>query len=61
MDRLLTIYVHLHDPKLVADFKTTLEREDRSMKAVVERALRNYVAQSKAQATVAAETAGQAA
>lgn len=50
MDKPLTVYAELTDPELVDEFKQTLEREDRTMKAVVERALREYIAKSKTEA-----------
>lgn len=53
MDKPATVYAELDDPKLAADFKATLEREGRTMKAVVERALRAYIATSKANAAAA--------
>lgn len=50
MDKPVTVYAEIDDPELAADFKATLEREGRTMKAVTERALREYIAKSKADA-----------
>lgn len=48
MDKPYVIFAELDDAKLANEFKATLEREKRSMKAVVEMALRDYIVRSKA-------------
>jgi hypothetical protein len=48
VDKPYTIYAEIDDHKLATEFKATLERERRSMKAVVEVALQEYIARSKA-------------
>ena len=50
MDKPLTVYAEIDDPELAAEFKATLEREGRTQKKVVEFALRDYIAKSKAEA-----------
>lgn len=50
MEKPAVVYAELDDPKLAASFKATLEREQRSMKAVVTLALRDYIAKSEADA-----------
>lgn len=47
---------HLHiqiDPALNAELAETIEREGRSKTAITERALRDYIARSKAEAKAA--------
>ncbi len=50
MDKPLTLYAEVDDPELVAEFKETLAREARSMRAVVILAVKDYIARSKAEA-----------
>lgn len=53
MDTPITESVPLHvriDPQLDAELRDTMEREERKKTAVVERALRDYIAKSKAEA-----------
>lgn len=52
-EKLFTVFARL-DPDMGAEFKATLEREKRSMQAVVELALTDYIARSKTAALKAA-------
>ena len=62
MDKPLTLFAEVDDTALARRFRATLEREQRTMKAVLLRAIEIYVAQSEAaeimrKATPAPETA----
>ena len=55
MDKPLTIYAEIDDQELADRFVQTIEREKRSRKAVIERALAEYIERSEREA---AKTAG---
>lgn len=52
-DKPLTVFAEIDDPELAAEFRATLEREQRTMKVVTTLAIRDYIARSKAEAKAA--------
>ena len=53
MDEQVTVFARL-EPELGAKFLATVTREERTQKAIVERALRAYIAKSEVEAQPAA-------